>query len=225
MTIKSPFSNKAERVAAFSNIDIYPVISSEFTKDRPVLEVLTAIAHGGAKVVQLREKNKSKAEIYELALKYREITTAHNMLLIINDHLDIALACDADGVHLGQDDLPLTAAKSICGEVFLGCSTHDPDEAEKAVLEGADYINIGPIYQTGTKAVPCGAVGIEMLDRIVPGLGIPFSVMGGIKAKNIPDLLAAGATRIAMVTEITQAKDITARVKALRALWAVDCGK
>jgi len=218
MTIKSPFSNKAERIAAFRNIDIYPVISSEFTNGRPVLEVLTAIAHGGAKIVQLREKNKSKAEIYELALQYREITAEHDMLLIINDHLDIALACDADGVHLGQDDLPLIAAKAICGEVFLGCSTHDLEEAEKAVLEGADYINIGPIFPTGTKAVPCGAVGIEMLDRIVPGLGIPFSVMGGIKAENIPELLAAGATRIAMVTEITQAEDITAKVKELRSL-------
>ena len=219
MMIKSPFPSKAERIAAFRDIDIYPVISSEFTNDRPVLEVLTAIAHGGAKVVQLREKNKTKAEIYELALKYREITAAHNMLLIINDHLDIALDCDADGVHLGQDDLPLTAAKTICGEVFLGCSTHDPDEAEKAILEGADYINIGPIYPTGTKAVACGAVGIEMLERIVPGLGIPFTVMGGIKGKCIPDLLAVGATRIAMVTEITQAEDICIKVKELRSLW------
>jgi thiamine-phosphate pyrophosphorylase len=219
MTIRSPFFSKAERLAAFRDIDIYPVISSEFTNDRPVLEVLTAVAHGGAKVVQLREKNKTKADIYELALKYREITTAYNMLLIINDHLDIALACGADGVHLGQDDLPLTAAAAVCGEVFLGCSTHDPEEAERAVLEGADYINIGPIYPTGTKAVACGAVGIKMLDKIVPGLGIPFSVMGGIKAKNIPDLLAAGATRIAMVTEITQAEDITAKVKELRSLW------
>ncbi|MBU8902004.1 MAG: thiamine phosphate synthase [Victivallales bacterium] len=221
MMIKSPFSNKAERIAAFRDIDIYPVISSEFTNDRPVLDVLTAIAHGGAKVVQLREKNKTKAEVYELALKYREITSKYNMLLIINDHLDIALACDADGVHLGQDDLPMNAAKTICGEVFLGCSTHDPDEAEKAVLEGADYINIGPIYHTGTKKVACGVVGIEMLDKIVPGLEIPFSVMGGIKANCIPDLLAAGATRIAMVTEITQADDVCAKVKELRSLWQI----
>ena len=220
--IKSPFSSKAERIAAFRNIDIYPVISSEFTNERSVLDVLTAIAQGGAKVVQLREKNKTKAEVYELALKYREITAAHNMLLIINDHLDIALACDADGVHLGQDDLPMTAAKTICGEVFLGCSTHDPEEAEKAVIEGADYINIGPIYHTGTKAVACGAVGIEMLNKIVPGLDIPFSVMGGIKANCIPDLLAVGATRIAMVTEISQAKDISAKVKELRALWKTE---
>ncbi len=219
MTIKSPFSNKAERITAFWNIDIYPVISSEFTNNRPVLDVLTAIAHGGAKVVQLREKNKTKAEIYELALRYREITAAHNMLLIINDHLDIALACGADGVHLGQDDLPLTAAKTICGEVFLGCSTHDPQEAEKAILEGADYINIGPIYHTGTKAVACGAVGIEMLNEIIPGLDIPFSVMGGIKARYIPELLAAGAARIAMVTEISQAENICEKVKELRSLW------
>ncbi|MFA6714040.1 MAG: thiamine phosphate synthase [Victivallales bacterium] len=219
MTIKSPFSDKAERRAAFQNIDIYPVISSEFTNGRPALEVLRAIAHGGAKIVQLREKNKSKAEIYELALKYREITAEHKMLLIINDHIDIALACGADGVHLGQDDLPLAAAREICGDLLLGCSTHNPEEAEKAVLEGADYINIGPIYPTGTKAVACGAVGIGMLKKITPGLGIPFTVMGGIKAKHIPELLAAGAPRIAMVTEITQADNITAKVKELRSLW------
>jgi len=219
VTIKSPFSDKAERRAAFQNIDIYPVISSEFTNGRPALEVLRAIAHGGAKIVQLREKNKSKAEIYELALKYREITAEHKMLLIINDHIDIALACGADGVHLGQDDLPLAAAREICGDLLLGCSTHNPEEAEKAVLEGADYINIGPIYPTGTKAVACGAVGIGMLKKITPGLGIPFTVMGGIKAKHIPELLAAGAPRIAMVTEITQADNITAKVKELRSLW------
>lgn len=219
MTIKSPFHSKAERIAALWDIDIYPVISSEFTNNRPVLDVLIAIAGGGAKVVQLREKNKSKAEIYELALKYREITAAHNMLLIINDHLDIALACDADGVHLGQDDLPLSAARTICGEVFLGSSTHDQREAEQALRDGADYINIGPIYPTNTKNVPCGAVGIEMLNAIVPHVNIPFTVMGGIKAGNIPDLLAAGATRIAMVTEITQAENISARVKELRSLW------
>jgi thiamine-phosphate pyrophosphorylase len=87
------------------------------------------------------------------------------------------------------------------------------------VNDGADYINIGPIYNTGTKAVPCGAVGIEMLDRIIHGLTIPFSVMGGIKAANIPELLKAGASRIAMVTEITQADDICAKVKELRSLW------
>lgn len=219
MTIKSPFSDKAERFAAFQNIDIYPVISSEFTNGRPALEVLRAIAHGGAKIVQLREKNKSKAEIYKLALKYREITAEHKMLLIINDHIDIALAGNADGVHLGQEDLPLAAAREICGDLLLGCSTHNPEEAEKAVLEGADYINIGPIYPTGTKAVACGAVGIGMLKKITPGLGIPFTVMGGIKAKHIPELLAAGAPRIAMVTEITQADNITAKVKELRSLW------
>ncbi len=219
MKAKSPFSNKTERIAAFADIDIYPVVSSEFTNKRPVLDVLTAIARGGAKVVQLREKNKTKAEIYELALKYREITAAYNMLLIINDHLDIALACAADGVHLGQDDLPLSAAETICGEVLLGASTHDRREAEKALRDGADYINIGPIYPTGTKDVPCGALGIEMLEEIVPYLNIPFTVMGGIKAEHIPALLAARATRIAMVTEISQADDICAKVKELRSLW------
>ncbi|MDD5697621.1 MAG: thiamine phosphate synthase [Victivallaceae bacterium] len=219
MTVKSPFPHKNARLAAFREIDLYPVVSSEFTRGRPVLEVLRAIARGGAKIVQLREKNKSRAEIYELALEYRAVTAAHNMLLIINDHPDIALACHADGVHLGQDDLPLQAARTICGDLLLGASTHNPGEAAQAVRDGADYINIGPIYPTRTKTVACGTVGIGMLKAIIPHLKIPFTVMGGIKAVHIPGLLKAGATRIAMVTEITQAEDIGAKVRELRSLW------
>jgi thiamine-phosphate pyrophosphorylase len=207
-----------ERIERFTNIDIYPVISSEFTLERDVLEVLRQIAAGGAKIVQLREKNKTKREILALARKYRRITSEYGMLLMINDHLDIALAVGADGVHLGQDDLPIRVARELAPDLLLGCSTHNFEEIAEAEASGASCINIGPIFTTSTKAVNCGALGIDYLKQAASRTKLPFSVMGGIKEQHIPELLAAGASRIAMVTEITQAPDITAQVRRLRSL-------
>ena len=209
----------AQRRRRFHAIDLYPVISSEFTAGRPPLEILAAIAAGGAKIVQLREKHLGKGELYRLALAYRAVTAAHDMLLIINDHVDVALAADADGVHLGQDDLPLEAARRIAPGLLLGCSTHNQEEADAAVAAGADYINIGPIYPTQTKSVSCGALGLDTLKQVAAGLPIPFTVMGGIKARHLPELFAAGARRVAMVTEISQADDVAGRVRELRAGW------
>jgi thiamine-phosphate pyrophosphorylase len=204
---------------AFSRVDIYPVISSEFTNGRDVLYVLRQIAEAGARIVQLREKNKTKAEVFRLALEYRRITAQFNMLLILNDHLDIALATDADGVHLGQDDLPLEPAKKLGSGIIIGSSTHNLEEALAAQAAGADYINIGPIYPTGTKAVACGAIGVETLKNVSAKVNMPFTVMGGIKARHIPELLACGARKIAMVTEITQAEDIRTRTIELRNMF------
>jgi thiamine-phosphate pyrophosphorylase len=207
-----------DRVERFRNIDLYPVISSEFTLDRDVISVLKNIAEGGAKIVQLREKNKSKREILALARRYRQITLDYGMLLIINDHLDIALAVEADGVHLGQDDLPIPVARKLAPDLLLGSSTHNFAEISEAEQAGASCINIGPIFSTNTKQVSCGALGIDYLKEAANRTKLPFSVMGGIKERHIPDLLSVGASRIAMVTEITQAPDITARVKQLRSL-------
>ena len=183
-----------------------------------MLEVLRQIAAGGAKIVQLREKNKTKREILALAREYRQITSEYGMLLLINDHLDIALAVGADGVHLGQDDLPIRVARELAPDLLLGCSTHNFEEIAEAEASGASCINIGPIFTTNTKAVNCGALGIDYLKQAVSRTKLPFSVMGGIKEQHIPELLGSGASRIAMVTEITQASDITARVRKLRSL-------
>jgi thiamine-phosphate pyrophosphorylase len=209
----------SENMELFSQIDLYPVISSEFTNGRDVIEVLQQIAAGGAKIVQLREKNLSKAAIYQLALKYRKITADNNMLLILNDHLDIALAVQADGVHLGQDDLPLTAARGLTTQLILGSSTHNLAEAKQAIANGADYINIGPIYATQTKQLSYDSLGLETMHQVAAEVNIPFTVMGGIKEHHLDELINLGARHIAMVTEITQAADITARVKQLRSHW------
>ncbi|NMD85086.1 thiamine phosphate synthase [Victivallis vadensis] len=219
MVLQSCFSSREEKAAAFDAVDIYPVISSEFTLGRPVVEIFEAVAAGGVKIVQLREKNKGMKYLYELAVACRPIANRYGILLMIDDHVDVALAANADGVHLGQDDLPVPVARAIAPGLWLGNSTHNLEEALAAKAAGADCINIGPIYPTQTKSVNCGALGLGAIGRIAPEAGLPFSVMGGIKKHCIPELLAAGAKHIAMVTEITQAPDVEARVRELRALF------
>ncbi|MFA6294401.1 MAG: thiamine phosphate synthase [Victivallales bacterium] len=207
---------KEKRLAAFDKIDIYPVISSEFCAGRDPLYVLEQIAEGGAKIVQLREKNKSMAELVTLACEFRRICDRHGMLLIINDLVDVALAAGADGVHLGQGDLPIGAAREAAPEMIFGISTHSAEEALKAQSAGADYVNIGPIFNTQTKSLTMAALGVDVIGEIAPLLHIPFTVMGGIKSGHMPELLSAGARKIAMVTEITANENIAAKVRDLR---------
>jgi len=202
---------------AFKQVDIYPVTCERLSNGRSNLEVLKAVIAGGAGIIQLREKECSGKKLYDLAVKFREITTKAGVLLIINDHLDIALAVAADGVHLGQDDLPLQAARQIAPDLLIGASTHSLAEAIQAQKEGADYINIGPIFPTGTKEGIEHFLGPEAIAAISPAIDVPFTVMGGISESNIDQVLANGARRVAMVTAITQAPDITAQVRALKA--------
>lgn len=209
----------AERVAAFTSSTLYPVVSSEFCSGRSVTEVIAAIADGGAKIVQLREKHRSDADLFALASKVRAITAAHDMLLIIDDRLDIALACGADGVHLGQDDLPVAVARKIAPELLIGTSTHNAAEVIAAQQADTGYLNIGPIYPTQTKSVACGALGVPLFTELKNLVHCPFSVMGGIKARHLPELRALGAEHIAMVTEITTAPDVSAKVRELLKFW------
>ncbi|MDD3887131.1 MAG: thiamine phosphate synthase, partial [Victivallaceae bacterium] len=197
--ILSCFAGHAERAAAFDRTDVYPVISSEFTLGRSPVEIFEAVAYGGAKIVQLREKKRSSRELFELACACRPIANRYRVLLIIDDRLDVALAAGADGVHLGQDDLPVAEAKRIAPELWVGHSTHNLAEALAGRAAGADYINIGPVFPTNTKSVGYPALGLDMLRSIAPQVGMPFTVMGGIKAHHFAELIAAGARRIAMV--------------------------
>jgi thiamine-phosphate pyrophosphorylase len=207
---------KTQRLTAFGKIDIYPVISSEFCAGRSPIYVLEQIAEGGARIVQLREKNMTKIDLAPLAREFRRICDRYGMLLIMNDHVDIAIETGADGVHLGQDDMLLGDARKAAPELILGCSTHSKEEALKAQDDGADYINLGPIFATQTKTTGYNPLGMEILKSVPSLLRIPFTVMGGIKEKHIPDLVALGAGRIAMVTEITTAEDIASKVRGLR---------
>ena len=180
------------------------------------MEVLEAVIQGGSKIIQLREKDYPKRDLYNLASKFREITARNGVLLIINDHVDIALAVDADGVHLGQADLPLTVARQLAPELLIGASTHSLEQAVEAEKDGADYINIGPIFSTTTKEGVGRSLGPAVISEISPRIKVPFTVMGGITEKNIDQVLTRGARRVAMVTAITRAADIAQKVRSLQ---------
>ena len=202
----------------FHEVDIYPVTCERLSAGRSNLEVLKDVIRGGARIIQLREKDYSRKALYQLALAFREITRKAGVLLFINDYLDVAMAVEADGVHLGQDDLPVAAARRLAPELLIGASTHSLEEALQAEADGADYVNIGPIFPTKTKEGIHQVLGPAAIPAIGAGIRLPFTVMGGINDVNIGQVLAQGARRVAMVTAITQAPDITAKVSALRGL-------
>jgi thiamine-phosphate pyrophosphorylase len=166
--------------------------------------------------LELREKHYSARGLYYLAVAFHEVTSRAGVLLIVNDHLDIALAAGADGVHLGQDDLPVPEARRLAPDLLIGASTHSLEEALHAQKEGADYINIGPIFAAKTKEGAAHFLDPEAIAQISRGIRVPFTVMGGINASNIDQVLAQGADRVAMVTAITQATEIAERVRMLR---------
>jgi len=207
---------KEARKAAFMQVDIYPVTCERLSGGRSNVEVLKAVIQGGARVIQLREKEYSIKKFYSLAVKFREITQKAGVLLIINDHVDIAMAVGADGVHLGQDDFPLQAAQEIAPELIIGASTHSLQEAVQAQKDGADYINIGPIFSTSTKEGVGRFLDPEAIAEISPAIEVPFTVMGGISEANIEQVLARGARRVAVVSAITQAADIAAKTRILK---------
>ena len=207
-----------EKIALFEASDLYPVVSSEFCNGRNVCDIVSDIAAGGAKIVQIREKNLPDSAVFELVKKCKIITDKFNMLLIVDDRLDIAMAAGADGVHLGQEDFPLLEAGKLAPEMLFGVSTHNAEEIQAALAGNCGYLNIGPMFPTQTKSVACGALGLELIEELKTQVTCPFSVMGGIKEHHLPLLVSKGFKHIAMVTEITQADDVKAKVESLRKL-------
>jgi thiamine-phosphate pyrophosphorylase len=205
-----------EKKALFENIDIYPVTCERLSGGRSDLEVLEGLIEGGAKIVQLREKHLCQRDFFRLAENFRDRTAKAGMLLIINDRVDVALGVGADGVHLGQDDFPLRAARKLAPDLLIGVSTHNLEEALRAQKEGADYVNIGPIFSTLTKEGVEGFLGPREISTIAPRLDVAFTVMGGIKEANIRQVLEAGARKVAVVTAVTQAEDIARAVRNFR---------
>jgi thiamine-phosphate pyrophosphorylase len=205
-----------DRMALFDEADLYVVITERFCGGRPALDVLDAALSAGVKLVQFREKDLSDAEMYTRCRAFRQRTREAGALLIVDDRADIALATGADGVHVGQTDLPPEAVKHFAPDLIVGTSSHNLHEALTAQEAGADYVNIGPIFPTRTKDVPTGAVGPAMIDEIAPRLRIPFTCMGGVKLENINEVVERGARHVAVVTAVTEAKDPQAAALALR---------
>ncbi len=205
------------RLEQFRSVDIYPVLSGpDLSLGRSWEEVLDGVLAGGARIVQIRGKELTRRELFDVAMMARRRTEESRALLIINDHLDIAMAVDADGVHLGQDDLPIEAARRIAPDLILGASSHTLEEAFEAQRQGASYVNIGPIFPTKTKGGLPKFLGPEAITKIAPQLSVPFTTMGGITLENVQQVLDAGAQRIAVVTAITAQQDIARAVKEFR---------
>lgn len=206
----------ASRIERLHESDLYVVITASFCAGRSWLDVLDQVLIAGVKVVQFREKDLPGLDLYQRARTFRERTNNAGALLIVNDRVDIALAVNADGVHLGQTDLPVNVAKSIAPNLIVGASTHSLNQALAAQNMGADYVNIGPIFETRTKTTSTESLGPRIIDEIAPKLRIPFTCMGGIKPMNIENVLRRGARHIAVVTAVTAADDVCGVAKSLR---------
>lgn len=202
-----------------STAGIYGITGEEYSLGRSNLQVVEQMIEAGIKVIQYREKAKSTREKYLECRKIREITRSAGVTFIVNDHIDLALLVEADGVHIGQDDLPPEKVRELVGhEMIIGLSTHSPSEARAAEAAGVDYIGVGPIYPTRTKKDVCAPVGLGYLEYVVKNIHLPFVAIGGIKEHNIREVVDRGAGCIAMVTEIVGAENIVGRVSSLRRL-------
>lgn len=196
---------------------IYGILGEKFSLGRSNVEVARQMIEAGVAVLQYREKLKDKSirVIYEECLAIRALTQDAGIPFIINDYAEIALMVGADGIHQGQDDLPIRELRKIAPDMLLGCSTHAPEQAEKALQDGADYIGVGPIFSTQTKEDVCAPVGLEYLAWVVKNTKIPFVAIGGIKRDNLPHVLAKGAKTVCLVTEIIGAENIGQRIREI----------
>jgi thiamine-phosphate pyrophosphorylase len=180
--------------------------------DKTPEEMTLAAMRAGVRWVQYREKERSRKDIYRHAVKLRRITADYGATFIVNDHADIALAVDADGVHLGQDDLPLKEARKVMGERIIGISTHSLKEAKDAAAQGADYIGFGPLFPTKTKDAG-EPRGVEMLKQVRREVPLPVAAIGGISVENLRSVLDAGADAVAVASAVLSG-DISENVAA-----------
>ena len=194
---------------------LYAILDPEQIVGRPADRVLDELLKAGIQWLQLRAKSLAPAEFFAAAQRARTQTRAHGCKLIINDRVDIALGCDADGVHLGQEDLPLAAARKLMGDKIIGISTHDLDQAREAEQGGADYIGFGPMFGTATKNTGYSARGVEMLREIRAGVRLPIVAIGGITEQNVRPVWQAGANSAAIISDILRADDITDKVSRI----------
>ena len=185
-----------------------------------ILELVGAVLRGGADVVQLRNKILARGELLELAREVARLVHEAGRVFIVNDHLDLALLAGADGVHLGQDDLPVEAARRVAGRDFLiGASANTPKLARAAVAAGADYLGAGPAFKTGTKPdkAVIGPAGVAAVAEAVP---VPVFAIGGVEPSNVAELVAAGVHRACVIRGLAAAPDPEAAARELKAALA-----
>lgn len=198
---------------------IYLVTDRDLMSTKTLEEAVEQAIIGGCTLVQLREKDCSSFDFYNTAVKVKEITDKYNVPLIINDRLDIALAIDAAGVHVGQSDMPATVVRTIIGEnKIIGVSTGCLEQALKAQKDGADYLGVGAMYATGTKK-DANPTSMEELKKIRENVSIPIVVIGGINKDRVMDFEGLGIDGLAIVSAIIAQKDIVEATKELKTIF------
>ena len=204
---------------AVADCRLYGFIDVAYFGLRDPADVTAELIAGGADIIQLRAKTWSYDDIIDLGWRILPVTRAAGVPLIINDHVEIARRLGAEGVHLGQEDLetmPISAARSRLGaNKIVGVSTHSLQQAQAAVALAPDYIGIGPLFATGTKPGR-QPIGLQTLKAVSQKAGLPAFAIGGINVKNLPEVMAAGASRIAVVSAILCASDVTAAARTFK---------
>jgi thiamine-phosphate pyrophosphorylase len=192
------------------NWKLYIITDQQLSGGKSHLQVAQEAIEGGADVIQLRDKTASSRELYDSAYQIKKITRKRNIPFIINDRLDIALSVEADGLHLGQEDLPASVARKILGsERILGISAGSLEEALQAEKDGADYLGVGPVYEARSTKVDAGEPrGLSLLSEIRRNCQIPIIAIGGINLENMKAVFQAGADGIAVISAIVAAPDI-----------------
>jgi len=194
---------------------LYVIIDTQALEGRSHVEAATQAIRGGAKTIQLRDKLLSTKELLPIAQELKKLCAEHNVLFIINDYLDLVLAADADGLHLGQDDLPIKVARKLLPiDKIIGSSTTTVDRAVAVESEGADYIAVGSIYPTPSKET-AKVVGLDRLRQIRQAVTLPLVAIGGITKDNVGEVMTAGANSVAIISAILQAKDIAAAARQI----------
>lgn len=186
---------------------LYAILDRSTASGRELPGLLEAVLAGGCRLVQLREKAMAMAQLFPLAQQFARRCREVGALFIVNDRADLAVAAGADGLHVGQDDLPAGEARRLLpGNMILGVSTHDVAQARRAAADGADYVAVGSIFPTGTKA-GFQLVGLDLIRRVRSEVPVPLVGIGGITADNAPEVLAAGADGVAVISAICAAAD------------------
>ena len=202
---------------ALPSADIYAFTDSNIVPDRPAIEIVNELLAAGIKIIQYREKNKHAGEMLEECRLIRAATKQAGACFIVNDHVDIAMLVKADGVHVGQEDIPAKDVRVLAGaDMLIGVSTHCPEQAKKAVRDGADYIGVGPVFATKTKKDVCDPVGLAYVEYVAQNISIPFVAIGGIKRHNIAEVARCGASCFCIVSELLEAENIGTRVQEIR---------
>jgi thiamine-phosphate pyrophosphorylase len=198
----------------YSLSGLYIILDPSVCPARPLTEVLTAAAEAGASIFQYRNKTASMKEAYAEALALRQAAAKAGVLFIVNDRCDLALAVDADGVHLGEGDLPLDLARKVMGQdKLIGISTHNPDQVRKATAGKPDYLGFGPIFKPGSKQGHDPVVGLEGLRAMRPLTSLPVFAIGGIQIDQVGEVTRFGANGVAVISAIMKAPDISHAVK------------